>query len=146
MLQPRLSDSQYDPEITVIIEGAKLLSVQWRTSGISRVQYISTALRPTKLLNVCISKESIAFGRLTDRLWKSHDIKLTKKISVYTTAVLSTLLYGCETWAPYWKHARRLEAFHMRCARRLYILWRRISYPTPQFWRCAMLLAVSQSW
>ena len=66
-----------------------------------------------------ISKARVAFGRLTNRLWKSHDVKLNTKISVYKAAVLSALLYGCETWTTYRKVIRQLEAFHMRCLRRI---------------------------
>ena len=66
-----------------------------------------------------LSKASVAFGRLTNRLWKSHDIKLTTKVNVYKDAVLSSLLYGCETWTLDRKHVRQLEAFYMRCLRRI---------------------------
>ena len=44
-----------------------------------------------------ISRASMSFGRLSDRAWKQHGIKLDTKIHVYKAVVLSNLLYGCET-------------------------------------------------
>jgi len=64
-----------------------------------------------------IGKASSSFGKLTDRLWKDHDISLGTKISVYTAVVVKTLIHGCETWAPYKKQISHLDAFHMRCLR-----------------------------
>ena len=64
-----------------------------------------------------IGKASTAFGNLTDRLWKDHDISLKTKIGVYTAVVIPTLLYGCETWVPYRKQIKHHDAFQMRCLR-----------------------------
>ena len=40
-------------------------------------------------------------------------IKLATKIKVYKAVVLTSLLYGCETWTLYKKHIKQLERFHM---------------------------------
>ena len=46
-------------------------------------------------------------------------------MSVYKACVLSTLLYGSETWTTYSHQERRLNSFHLRCIRRiLNITWR----------------------
>ena len=45
-----------------------------------------------------IAKATAAFGRLTKRLWTSSGIKFNTKICVYRAAVLTSLMYGCETW------------------------------------------------
>ena len=45
-----------------------------------------------------ISKASAAFGKLYNRLWQRHEIKLTTKVAVYKAVVLSVLYYGCESW------------------------------------------------
>jgi hypothetical protein len=66
-----------------------------------------------------ISKASLAFGRLDQRLWKRHEISLTTKLSVYRAIVLSILLYGCETWTILNRNLKKLESFHMRCLRRI---------------------------
>lgn len=66
-----------------------------------------------------ISKASSAFGKLSKRLWKRHDIKLQTKTSVYKAVILPTLLYGCETWTPLRRNVSTLNSFHMRCLRQM---------------------------
>ncbi|PFX19285.1 hypothetical protein AWC38_SpisGene16303 [Stylophora pistillata] len=39
------------------------------------------------------------------------------KLRVYKTVVLTSLLYGCETWTLYRRHIKLLERFHMRSLR-----------------------------
>ena len=65
-------------------------------------------------INVRFSKASEAYGKLEKRLWKSHDICLKTKIQVYQAVVIPTLLYGCETWTPYRRQIKMLDAFHLR--------------------------------
>ena len=59
-----------------------------------------------------IAKATAAFGRLSKRLWTVSGIQLNTKIAVYKAAVLTSLLYGCETWTLTKKQVRRLEKFH----------------------------------
>ena len=66
-----------------------------------------------------IAKASASFGRLISRLWSTHDVSLPTKISVYRAVVMTTLLYGCETWTLYRSDIRKLDSFHMRCLRRI---------------------------
>ena len=35
-------------------------------------------------------------------------------MSVYSACILSTLLYGSETWTPYARQEERLQIFHLR--------------------------------
>ena len=71
-----------------------------------------------------IAKASSSFGKFHSRVWRSHDLKLTTRISVYRAVVLSTLLCAAKTWTPYQQHIRELEAFHQRCLRKfLKISW-----------------------
>ena len=65
-------------------------------------------------LHLRMSKASQAFGKLEKRLWSSHDISLPTKIDVYRAVVIPSLTYGCETWTPYRKHIKMLDAFHLR--------------------------------
>ena len=69
---------------------------------------------------VCVcAKAGDAFGKLQRRFWGEHSIVLSAKIAVYQAVVLSTLLYGCESWVLYRRSVRRLDEFHMRCLRRI---------------------------
>ena len=50
-----------------------------------------------------------------ERAWHHTE----KKIAVYRAVVLSSLLYGCETWTCYRRHFKKLDQFHLRCLRKL---------------------------
>ena len=66
-----------------------------------------------------LAKASSAFGRLREKVWDRRGITTDTKIKVYKAVVLPTLLYGCESWTVYAKHARKLNSFHMRCLRKI---------------------------
>ena len=66
-----------------------------------------------------IAKATSAFGRLTKRLWTNKGVRLDTKVSVYKAAVLTSLLYGCETWTLNQKQILRLEKFNQSCLRRI---------------------------
>ena len=70
-----------------------------------------------------IAKASRAFDAMQKVAWKRPEISLTTKIALYRTCVLSSLLYGAETWTLLAAHTRRLEAFHHRCLRRILRVW-----------------------
>ena len=61
-----------------------------------------------------ISLASSAFGRLSKRVFGNKNLTIHTKIVVYNAVVISTILYGCETWVPYRHHIRLLESFHIR--------------------------------
>ena len=50
---------------------------------------------------------------MTDRQGISQETKL----KVYVTVVLTILLYACESWTVYSRHARKLNHFHTKCLR-----------------------------
>ena len=55
-------------------------------------------------------------------LWHSLDFSLTffdTKLKVYKAVVLPRLLYACETWTVYQRHAKSLNHFHTSCLRKL---------------------------
>ena len=64
-----------------------------------------------------LAKASSAFGILHKRVWSNNNLKTETKISVYRAAVLTTLLYGSESWVLYRCHIRLLERLHQRCLR-----------------------------
>ena len=61
-----------------------------------------------------INLASSAFGQLSKRVFGNHNLAIHTKIFVYYAVVISTVLYGCETWVPYRLHIRLLESFHIR--------------------------------
>ncbi|BHF63860.1 hypothetical protein SprV_0200685500 [Sparganum proliferum] len=65
-----------------------------------------------------ISKASQAFCRLQSTVWNRHGLQLSTKLKMYKAIILTTLLYGAETWTAYTKQARRLNHFHLSCLRR----------------------------
>ena len=66
-----------------------------------------------------LAKASSAFGRLSQQVWNRRGIRLETKIKVYRAVVMTTLLYGCESWTVYSRHARKLNHFHTVCLRRI---------------------------
>ena len=72
-----------------------------------------------------IGKASTMFGNLAQRLWNNRDITLCTKVRVYEAVVISSLLYGSEAWTIYKRQVKKLDAFHMRCLRKICgISWR----------------------
>ena len=65
------------------------------------------------------AKASLAFGRLRTNVWERNGIRLDTKLKVYKAVVLPTLLYACETWTVYQRHAKKLNHFHLNCLRKL---------------------------
>ena len=66
-----------------------------------------------------IAKATAAFGRLTKRLWNNRNIRVDTKVAVYKAAVVTSLLFGCETWTLKKAHIARLEWFHQSCLRKI---------------------------
>ena len=66
-----------------------------------------------------LANASAAFGRLHKNVWNRRAITTKTNIKVYRAIVLIILLYGCETWTVYQRHARKLNHFHTTCLRKL---------------------------
>ena len=78
---------------------------------------ISSDARIDKEVDNRLAKANSAFGRLHSRVWNNKHLKKATKISVYRAVVLTTLLYGSESWVTYRHYLRLLERFHQRCLR-----------------------------
>ena len=103
-------------EPTITMKGQRLQVVDKFTyleSTLSRVVHIGDEV------NARIAKASAAFGRLHGSIWDRSGIRLDKSWKVYRSVVLPTLLYTCETWTVYQRHAKRLNHFHTSCLRKL---------------------------
>ena len=98
------------------IQGTKLNNVQEFT-------YLGSCGTSDCSLNKEISsrlaKGSPSFGRQWRRVWTERGIKLSTKIAVYRAVVLTSLLYGFETWTPYRRHIRLLDQFQLHCLRKI---------------------------
>ena len=80
---------------------------------------ISSNLSLDTELNMRIGKASAALARLTKRVCENTMLTIKTKTLVYQACVLSTLLYGSESWALYTRQEHRLNTFHLRCLRRI---------------------------
>ena len=58
-----------------------------------------------------------SYGRLQDRVFSERGFRTANKILVHNAVVLTTLLYGCETWVAYRRHVKELEQFQQRILR-----------------------------
>ena len=85
---------------------------------------LSRAVNIDEEVTARIAKASSAFGRLKGNVWERRGIKTSTKLKVYRAVVLTTLLYGSESWTVYSRHARQLNHFHTTCLRRIFrIKW-----------------------
>ena len=112
--QPAPGKSNKEPTITV--KGQQLQMVDkftYHGSTLSRVVHMDDEV------NARIAKASAAFGRLRGTIWDRSGIRHDKKLKVYGYVALPTLLYRCETWTVYQRHAKRLNHFHTSCFRKL---------------------------
>lgn len=66
-----------------------------------------------------IGKAAATLARLTTRVWSNPMLTEKTKMAVYSACVISTLLYGSETWTMYARQEKRLNTFHMRSLRRI---------------------------
>ena len=114
LYQPAPGKSYTEPNI--FINGNKINTV-------SHFTYLGSTLSQKANIddevNSRISKASAAFGRLHDSVWNRRGISTQTKLKVYRAVVLPTLLYACETWTVYQRHARLLNHFHTKSLRKI---------------------------
>ena len=70
-------------------------------------------------LNKRIGKAAMTLSRLTKRVWSNNKLSDHTKVYVYKACVISTLLYGSESWTMHAYQEKRLNVFHMRCLRHI---------------------------
>ena len=103
-------------EPTITVKGQRLQIVDKFTylgSTLSRVVHIDDEV------NFRIAKASAASGQLRGSVWDRSGIRLHTKLKVYKTVVLPRLMYACETWTVYQRHAKRLNHSQSSCLRKL---------------------------
>ena len=112
--QPAPGKPYKEPTITVKDQRLQVVDkFTYLGSTLSRVVHIDDEV------NARIAKASAAFGQLRGSIWDRSGIKFDTKLKVYRLVVLPTLLYACETWTVYQRHAKRLNHFHTSCLRKL---------------------------
>ena len=91
----------------------KLLNLRRLGSTLSRAVHIGDEVTART------AKASAAFGRLRTNVWERNGFRLDTKLKVYKAVVLPTLLYTCETWTVYQRHAKKLNHFNLSCLRKI---------------------------
>ena len=61
----------------------------------------------------------MTLSSLTKRVWSNNKLSDHTKVNVYKACVISTLLYGSESWTMRANQEKMLNVFHMRCLRRI---------------------------
>ena len=93
---------------------------------VHQFQYQGPTVTDNLSLDVEISKPiGIAFtalSTLTKRVWEKKHLKIPTKGSVYKACVISTLLFGSESWTTNSTQEQKLQAFHLRRLRRILVL------------------------
>ena len=64
-----------------------------------------------------IGKAATTLAHLTSRVWINSKLTVKTKMVVYNACVVSTLVYGSETWTTYARQEKRLSSFHLRSIR-----------------------------
>ena len=89
--------------------------------NVSSFKYLGATLTQdgasTTEIRTRIALATAAMAKLS-RIWKSS-ISFFTKFLLYKSLVVSVLLYGCETWTLLADTERRIEAFELKCWRRL---------------------------
>ena len=61
----------------------------------------------------------MTLSRLTKHVWSNNKLSDHTKVNVYKACVISTLLYGSESWTMHAHQEKRLNVFHMCCLTRI---------------------------
>ena len=87
-----------------------------RLKAVDKFTYLGSTLSRNVVIDdeiaARLAKANSAFGKLRKSVWDRRGITVETKIKVYRTAVLTTLLYGSETWTVYGPHKTELNHFH----------------------------------
>ena len=92
------------------LEGISLKNLKILLTWAQIAHFLVTSNEIQRRINLASS----AFGHLCKRVSGNQNLMIHTKIAVYDAVVISTILYGWETWVPYHCHIRLLESFHIR--------------------------------
>ena len=80
---------------------------------------VTSSLSLDEEIGARIGKAATNFGKLMKRAWNNKMLTIKTKMHIYNACILSSLLYGSETWTTYSKQEKRLNTFHLRCLRKI---------------------------
>ena len=92
-------------------------------ANVNKFKYLgSTVMCNNKMdeeIHTRMSNASISFGRLKTKVWYNKDLSFKTKCTVYRAIVLSSLLYGAETWPVYRIVSHKFNTYMMRHLRQI---------------------------
>ncbi|XP_036407648.1 uncharacterized protein LOC118793535 [Megalops cyprinoides] len=109
---------------TRVTEAPPVISINdYELNVIHQFTYLGSTITDNLSLDTQIDKRigkaAITLARLTTRVWNNPKLTVKTKMAVYDTCVISTLLYGNESWTTYARQERRLNTFHLRGIRHI---------------------------
>ena len=111
MYQPiKVLQSPPEPQVITINQEPLVHAADFTYLGST----VSSTAKIDKELRNRLGKASTAFGKLQQRLWNNRHVSIRAKCKVYRAVVLSSLLYGAETWTIYKTQVKKLSAYMMR--------------------------------
>ncbi|XP_076054495.1 uncharacterized protein LOC143033187 [Oratosquilla oratoria] len=103
LFQPAPTSTSQPPSIS--IEGTQLKNAK-------EFKYLGSTISNDgsldKEISARICKASQALGRLRTRVLNQRNVRLSTKLKVYRAVVLTSLLYGCESWTLYRRHLKQV--------------------------------------
>ena len=133
-LMDRFSEACNDFSLTISLKKTEVLAQgteaepnitidNYRLENVDQFTYLGSTICSNLSLdseiNKRIGKAATTLARLTTRVWENPKLTTQTKMAVYNACIISTLLYGSETWTTYARQEKRLNSFHMRCLRRI---------------------------
>ena len=97
--QPAPREEYHPPHITICETELKAVH-QFTYLGCT----ITSDAKIDREIDNRLAKAYSAFGRLYKRVWNNSHLKKGTKVGVYRAVVISTLLYGSESWVTYHHH------------------------------------------
>ena len=109
MHQPTPRKPYVEPNISVNIQ---------RLNSVDKFTYLGSTLSHTFVIddeiNTRLAEASAAFGRLNKIVWDRRCITTETKIKVYKAVLFTTMLYGCDSWMVYQRHANHFHSTSLR--------------------------------
>ena len=89
---------------------------------VSSFKYLGSTLtkdgRSTMEIKTRLAIATASMAKL-NKIWSNNCISISTKLRLYRALVLSTLLYGCESWTITADTSKRIQAFENKCYRRI---------------------------